>query len=263
MSHPVESVYSALTSILIPYMGEPVPVQRNCSCCGRPPSAFDGVGFEMVNAYRERVVHCRPCQTFFISAPQLMGVENPKKPTTGQKFGMWSGVGTVINVADNTSVLLAPQGVVNKLPGHFFDLVEVVTATSGQHLEYLFNASLQFPLIYIQNFGVKTYELVRSLRVSLSADAIFTCADQLLTRQNEVLYRLDLKKAKALHQAIKNYSRKEIDLFIRTVTQLAYSRITPAAASNEFRKNGFLPLLQLLPTDPHQRLSILHLLKKV
>ncbi len=78
MNHPVESVYSALTSILLPYMGEPVPVQRNCSCCGRAPSEFDGVGFELVNAYRERVVHCRPCQTFFVSAPELMGVENPK-----------------------------------------------------------------------------------------------------------------------------------------------------------------------------------------
>ncbi|MFZ7530185.1 hypothetical protein ACLVX8_24595 [Klebsiella pneumoniae] len=106
MNHPVESVYSALTSILLPYMGEPVPVQRNCSCCGRAPSEFDGVGFELVNAYRERVVHCRPCQTFFVSAPELMGVENPKKPTTGQKFGMWSGVGAVINVEDNSSVLL-------------------------------------------------------------------------------------------------------------------------------------------------------------
>jgi hypothetical protein len=263
LNHPVESVYSALTSILLPYMSEPVPVQRNCSCCGRAPSEFDGVGFELVNAYRERVVHCRPCQTFFVSAPELMGVENPKKPTTGQKFGMWSGVGAVINVEDNSSVLLAPQGVVNKLPEHFFDHVEVITATSGQHLEYLFNTELKFPLIYIQNFGVKTYELVRSLRVSLSADAIYTCADQLLTRQNEVLYMLDLKKAKELHQEIKNYFKKEIDIFIRTVTLLAYSRITPEAASNEFKKNNLIPLLLLLPTEPHQRLSILHLLKKV
>ncbi|MDH8543949.1 hypothetical protein QIH15_27410, partial [Klebsiella pneumoniae] len=64
---------------------------------------------------------------------------------------MWSGVGAVINVEDNSSVLLAPQGVVNKLPEHFFDHVEVITATSGQHLEYLFNTELKFPLIYIQN----------------------------------------------------------------------------------------------------------------
>ena len=74
---------------------------------------------------------------------------------------------------------------------------------------------------------------------------------------------LDLKKAKELHQEIKNYSKKEMDIFIRTVTLLAYSRITPEAASNEFKKNNLIPLLLLLPTDPHQRLSILHLLKKV
>ncbi len=118
MNHPVESVYSALTSILLPYMGEPVPVQRNCSCCGRAPSEFDGVGFELVNAYRERVVHCRPCQTFCFCS-RADGRGEPQKPTTGQKFGMWSGVGAVINVEDNSSVLLAPQGVVNKLPEHF------------------------------------------------------------------------------------------------------------------------------------------------
>ena len=117
MNHPVESVYSALTSILLPYMSEPVPVQRNCSCCGRAPSEFDGVGFELVNAYRERVVHCRPCQTFFVSAPELMGVENPKKPTTGQKFGMWSvkisftrwGIAAGILTHINISALLTRQ----------------------------------------------------------------------------------------------------------------------------------------------------------
>ncbi|MBZ7735736.1 hypothetical protein FML36_28045, partial [Klebsiella pneumoniae] len=94
-------------------------------------------------------------------------------------------------------------------------------------------------------------------------DAIFTCADQLMTTQNEVLFTLDLNKAKELHLEMQNYSKKEIDAFIRTVTQLAFSRITPEAASNQFKKDNLIPLLQLLPTDPHQRLSILRLLKKV
>ncbi|EPJ2944797.1 hypothetical protein L7U79_005380 [Klebsiella pneumoniae] len=78
--------------------------------------------------------------------------------------------------------------------------------------------------------------------------------------RNDLLIRTFPKE---LHQEIKNYSKKEMDIFIRTVTLLAYSRITPEAASNEFKKNNLIPLLLLLPTDPHQRLSILHLLKKV
>ncbi|WP_081331531.1 hypothetical protein [Raoultella ornithinolytica] len=244
-------------------MGDSVHIPQKCSCCQRDPDEFGHAGFLMVNGYGENVAHCRSCQTFFVSAPALMGVENPRKPTTGQKFGMWSGVGAVINLEDNSAVLLAPQGVVNKLPTHFFEAVNVVTATSGQHLEYLFNTNLKFPIIYIQNFGVKTYELIRSLRVSLSGDAIFTCADLLMTTQNEVLFTLDLNKAKELHLAMQHYSKKEIDAFIRTVTQLAFSRITPEAASNQFKKDNLIPLLQLLPTDPHQRLSILRLLKKV
>ncbi|WP_406947042.1 hypothetical protein [Klebsiella variicola] len=152
-------------------MGESVSIPQKCSCCQRDPDEFGHAGFLMVNGYGENVAHCRSCQTFFVSAPELMGVENPKKPTTGQKFGMWSGVGAVINLENNSAVLLAPQGVVNKLPTHFFEAVNVVTATSGQHLEYLFNTNLKFPIIYIQNFGVKTYELIRSLRVSLREGA--------------------------------------------------------------------------------------------
>ncbi|TPV78669.1 hypothetical protein FJ701_10900, partial [Klebsiella pneumoniae] len=119
MTHPVDLVFQSLTHIVEPFMGESVSIPQKCSCCQRDPDEFGHAGFLMVNGYGENVAHCRSCQTFFVSAPELMGVENPKKPTTGQKFGMWSGVGAVINLENNSAVLLAPQGVVNKLPTHF------------------------------------------------------------------------------------------------------------------------------------------------
>ncbi|EIX9725592.1 TPA: hypothetical protein UL576_004046 [Klebsiella pneumoniae] len=261
--HPVELVYKALTSILAPYLTDAKPVTGSCSCCGRPASEFGFKGFEQKNSYGQMVMHCIPCQSFFTSAPDVMGVENPKKPTTGQKFGMWSGVGAIIEINTLRAVLFAPPGVVAKLPPAFFEKVNVVTATTGQHLQYLFNTNIEYPAIYVQDFGRKTYELVRSLRASYSDNAIYACCDQLMTPQNSVSFVIDLNKAKRLHEQMATYGKKEVDIFIRTVSMLAYARITPEKASDEFTKHGLVPLLRALPADPHQRLTLLRLLRKV
>ncbi|EBS7636903.1 hypothetical protein CDR68_24975, partial [Salmonella enterica] len=106
--HPVELLYKSLTSIVMPYMAEPENVQEKCSCCERPAEAFGYSGCRLLNSYKQPVTHCPQCQSFFVSAPDILGIENPKKPATSQKFGMWSGVGAVINVNDLSVVLLAP-----------------------------------------------------------------------------------------------------------------------------------------------------------
>lgn len=175
--HPVELIYKSLTRIITPYMVEPENIQEKCSCCERPAEAFGYSGYRLLNSYKQPVTHCPQCQSFFVSAPDILGIENSRKPTTSQKFGMWSGVGAVINVNDLSVVLLAPPGVVKKLPAAFFDKVNVITATVSQQIDYLFSADLHYPLIYIHDFGRKTYELIRSLRVSNSDDAIYACCD--------------------------------------------------------------------------------------
>ncbi|WP_042857922.1 hypothetical protein [Dickeya sp. NCPPB 3274] len=263
MSHPVDIVYKSLTKILSPYMTPAKTVKGKCSSCGRPARDFSFLGYESKNSYRQDVMHCTACESFFVSAPEIMGVENPKKPNTGQKFGMWSGVGALINVNECSSVLLAPPGVVEKLPSEFFDMIKVVTATSGQHLEYLFKADLEYPIIYIRDFGRKTYELVRSIRISHSENAIYACQDVLMTPQNEVSFVIDLGKAKALHEEMKAFGKKETDAFIRTVSLLASGKITPLEASTEFKKHNVTSLVKLLPADPHQRINLLNLLRKV
>ncbi len=261
--HPVQIVYESLTHILSPYMDETKPVTGKCSCCHRPAEQFGSQGYVFKNSYNMMVTHCTPCQTYFTSAPELMGVENPKRPDTGQKFGMWSGVGAIIDVAKRKAILFAPPGVVVKLPPAFFEQVEVVTATSGQHLQYLFENDIAFPAIYIQNFGRKTSELIRSLRVSHSEDVIYACADDLMTPQNAVSFVIDLKKARDLHEKLQAYDKKKTDIFFRTVTLLAYSSTTPDKAFEEFKKHDLLPLVRALPADPHQRLNLVRLLRKV
>lgn len=262
-SHPVELAYKALTSILTPYMAEPEYVQGKCSCCERPAGEFNYCGYRLLNSYKQHVIHCPPCQSFFISAPDIMGIENLYKPTTGQKFGMWSGVGALISVNNLSSVLLAPQGVINKLPEIFLRQVNVVTATTSQHIDYLLNTDLQYPVIYIQNFGRKTYELVRSLRVSDNCDALYACCDTLMTHMNEVSFRINLSQTKVLLEQMAVSGRSKRSTFIRTVESLAQGYLSPAEASGIFRKNDVTHLVRLLPADPHQRLTLLNLLKKV
>lgn len=244
-------------------MSKPENVQGKCSCCERPAKEFDHRGYRLLNSYKQPVIHCPSCQSFFVSAPDIMGIENPYKPTTSQKFGMWSGVGALISVSDLSSVLLAPPGVVNKLPVIFLSQVNVVTATTNQHIDYLLNTDLQYPVIYIQNFGRKTYELVRSLRVSDTSDALYACCDTLMTRTNEVSFRINLNQAKVLLEQMRISGRNECSTFIRTVGSLAQGRLSPVEASGIFRKNNVTHLVRLLPSDPHQRLTLLRLLKTV
>lgn len=263
LSCPVELVYKSLTSIVTTYMPAPENVQEKCSCCERPAKEFGYQGYRLKNCYQQPVTHCPQCQSFFVSAPEILGIENPARPTTSQKFGMWVGVGALINVHELSAILLAPPGVVNKLPAAFLDKVQVVTATTGQQINYLFEADLQYPLIYIQDFGRKTYELIRSLRVSNSSEALYACCDTLMTRTNEAIFRINLHQAKMLYEQMKNTENSQSNVFIRTTELLAYGRMSPAKASEAFIKNNVTHLVRLLPADPHQRLLLMRLLKKV
>ncbi|UYW73763.1 hypothetical protein OFY05_21165 [Pseudocitrobacter faecalis] len=261
-TYPIEIVYQSLTSLVSPWMAKPEHVQGICSCCQRPAEEFGFQGYKLLNSYRQPVTHCPQCQTFFASVPEIMGLENPRR-TSAQKFGMWPGVGAIIDIQACSAVLLAPPGVVNKLPPAFFDKVNVVTATGSQQPEYLFSADLRYPLIYIRDFGRKTYELVRSLRVSYSGDAVYACEDTLMTRTNEITFVLNMNQAKALFEQMKMLNQSEVRAFFRTVEFLARGRISPAEASREFLKNNTTHLVGMLPPDPHQRINMIRQLQKV
>lgn len=146
---------------------------------------------------------------------------------------------------------------VKKLPAVFFDKVNVITATTAQQTDCLFTADLQYPFIYIRAFGRKTYELIRSLRVSYNGDAVYACCDSLMTRMNEVEFRINLNLLKVLHEKMKDSDEIENRLFTRTTELLAHGCLSPAEASKLFRENNVTHLVRLLPADPHQRLSLM------
>ena len=83
---------------------------------------------------------------------------------------------------------------VRKLPVVFFDKVNAITATMAQQTDYIFTADLQYLFICNRVFGRKTYELIRSLRVSYSGNVVYAWCDTLMTRMNEVDFRINLNQ---------------------------------------------------------------------
>ncbi|ETS32028.1 hypothetical protein [Photorhabdus khanii] len=149
-AHPVEIVYSELTNIMDPALARMdfTFTDKLCSCCGRIPAEFNAMSVSGLNGYKIPFNHCRACQSFFVSDIAITGIENPQKPKTSQKFGMWSGVGAIIEPGIRTR-FLAPPGVVAKLPMYFTDRIHVMTTTMNHHLSLLQTLDLVFPLLYI------------------------------------------------------------------------------------------------------------------
>ncbi len=76
----------------------------------------------------------------------------------------------------------------------FFDKVNAITATTAQQTDYIFTADLQYLFICNRGFGRKTYELIQSLRVSYSGNVVYAWCDTLMTRMNEVYFRINLNQ---------------------------------------------------------------------
>lgn len=104
-THPIALVYKSLSSIVAPYITEPEIVKGKCSCSERPASVFGYQGYRFEKSNSQHVVHCVQYHSFFVSVPDIMDIEALSKP----KFGPWSGVGTLINVATLNAILFAPR----------------------------------------------------------------------------------------------------------------------------------------------------------
>ena len=261
--HPIEIVYQALTHIMAPAMGPPTETDSPCSCCGRPAEAFEHLGFVGVDSYKTPVNHCSACQSFFTSDVELMGVENPKKPTTSQKFGMWKGVGAIIEIDKMQATLLAPPGVTKKIPEAFPKSIKIIECTLGEQFKWLAQQELSYPLIYIRNFGVKTKLLIQGLTVSTSPDALFCCTDDGMDSTTRVQHTVNLNKMFAIRDALAQMEKKAINPFILTINGLAKGKISPKEASQKFKAvPDLVNIVQMLPADPHERVALLSMVKK-
>ncbi len=259
-AHPVALLFERLTHIAATGDEDYQPSNRPCSLCFRTPDEYGSRSIEIINAYKEAQNLCPCCHSFFISNIDALGVENVKRPNTSQKFGMWSGVGCLIQ-ANAPAVLFAPKGVIDKLPLSFS--ANVIETTSTKQILWIVDNidSLTFPLLWINDFGRKTHSLIANLRYS-TPNEMHPCTDDEHNSTTLPLRVIDIERIQKIVTMLTEHAQSKG--FITTITRLAQGSITPVGGAQFFQKFPELkPALELLPVDPHQRLKLLSAVSKL
>ncbi|EKP0310094.1 hypothetical protein ACTG16_22420 [Aeromonas sp. 23P] len=263
--HPVQLVFEHLTKIVEPFMGDAQPSERDCSFCERSASEYGGKAYPIVDAYGMKQNLCPACYSFNVGAIDVLGVERISRGTPiSNKFGMLPGVGWVFCPATKQHHLLAPAGVTKKLPAATIKALNVVEMTEAGHLPFLLSLDWPYPLLYIRSFGIKTRNLIRGLRLSQSSDALVCCSDDGIDSTNRVLHTIDIKLALALSERLASLSKADVTLFGQIISALAHGRISPSEATSSLKGNqAVIDTIKLCPVDPHQRISLLRLVRKI
>lgn len=264
--HPIQIVYDNLTNVVSHAMGVATPTEEPCTYCGRGADEFGNMSYLDTDSYKQTVNLCPACRSFCVTDVDVMGIERyaagNKANPVGNKFGMMPGTGWVYEFKTKRSIFLAPPGLYKKLPTAFLSKVETMEMTLGGHLKLL--SSLSFPLLYIENFGRKTADLIRGLSVSVSPHNLICCSDGGISSTNRVDYQLDLIAAKAVIELIEMWDTKTKNTFMTMVTKMAYGKMSPMEATEVAQKTpALMPAIRLLPVDPHMRLNILRVIRKL
>ncbi len=259
----IDLLHRRLTHIAQDDLSEYVKIEANCSICSRAPEDY-GLAINVKNSYKEELTLCCACHSFFCSNVKMMGVEKQKAPGTSQKFGMWSGVGALIEVNTNKTILFTPEGVVKKLPSAFPESIEVLTIVSTKQITWLIEnkESLSFPLLWINDFGRKTEHLIANLAYSQSISSVIVCTDEILNSTTISKRQIDLDGLKVIADLLSGHKKKSV--FVSTVRGLAGGSISPSDAGTFFKDYPELKLaLSKMPIDPHARLQMLSTITKI
>lgn len=256
--HPVQIVYETMTNILSSALPEPVDVDTPCSYCGRSPDEFNHLGYVGKDSYKQTFSCCTACHSFSIGDVDIMGVESirGKGNKVPNKFGMWPGVSAAIETSGNRAVLLAPQGVFDKLPERFLKQIETHSMPKSNRIPWVIN-NMTFPLIYIADFGKTTSGLIANLRISETPTEMLCATDKSVERINA-------RASVDVYQLLETVDKKTAELFFSTVRGLALGTISPRQANVVWSENpNLIPAARALPIDPHQRLSLLSLVRNI
>jgi hypothetical protein len=255
--HPVQLVYDRLTSVVASAMPDPAETDSPCSYCNRPSSEFGGKGYVGKDGYKQAFICCPACHSFSIGDIAIMGIESirGKGSPVSQKFGMWPGVSAAIELDSGRAVLLPPKGVYDKFPERFLVAVEtVVLPSKGRRIPWVIQ-NMRFPLLYIADFGKTTPSLIANLRISETPKELLAISDKQIERINA-------RAAMDIHACLEGVAKKEVDLFETTVRALAIGTLTPREANKVWAEYPSLTqAARMLPTDPHQRLSLITFLR--
>lgn len=259
---PIDAVYKHLTSILSHRLCESTFTDLPCDCCKRPASEFNHACYRGIDCYGKTYQFCAGCESFNLTDISIMGIErNEKTLPSGEKtgvshrFGMMAGSGAIIT-ATGRVLFFSPPGTYKKLPKSFLERFDVIETTENKQLSAFNDPTLDYPLIYIQNFGKKTPALISGLRWSYSRSAVVICTDNgnPSTEIAKNTINIDLISA-ALAMAKK---LKNSNAFKMNVRALCSGAKSPLEFTDYLNKNPeCIAIFRLLPLDPHLRLSIL------
>lgn len=138
-----------------------------CSICRRnltmQPKQFERLALVGKNSYKQSVTYCVCCAAFFQNNPDVMGIEKPKAPNTGQKFGMMAGSGALIELNTNRTIFFVPEKSAAKFPKSSLEEmerhdIELVRLTQFEQLSHLADLKLNYPVLWINSFGKKDYK---------------------------------------------------------------------------------------------------------
>lgn len=267
LQHPVQVIFDNLTHILEHALPASKESNAPCDCCGRNSAVFGNKIHAVKDSYKTDCMHCSACESFNVSDIDIMGVESVRRGgnKVGHKFGMMSGSGCVVTASGHV-VLFTPPGTYIKLPPALLSQFNVVECTIGGQLEYLNKTSLDYPLVYIQNFGRKTYSLIQGLRWSLSRKALVVCTDDGNDSTQEAVNTIDLDKLIEINEIRQVLPKKIWTDFKTAMQRLSRGDDTPEVFTEKFKKlnsDELLKIYRLLPLDPHQRLAIISQLDKI
>lgn len=265
--HPVQLMYQHLTNILSHALGDVVESDKPCTCCGRPAADFNRQAYQGNDSYGSPFNQCAACRAFFVTDVPLMGVERMAGRSTnpvGIKFGTSKGTGYILELATGRSILLVPPKTLAKIPEAFTSKVECVEITTANHIAFIVREGLTFPLLYVENFGVKTAELVNGLSISYSPAALVCCDDSGINSTNRATKTLDLQRVIKIRDLFNSWEPRVVTAVIAAVSSLTSGRLSPAQITEKAKEIPEIrQLIACLPTDPHQRRFFMSVAKKL
>lgn len=240
-----------------------VDPDTQCQYCERPigaqPAEFGSYSYPYTS-YGSTKDLCICCGSYFFNNPTVMGIENPKRPTTGHKFGMMAGCAAFIDIEGGRTYVFMPKKTMDKFPKETLQLgkekygITFIESTRLiDQLSIIAELSLNTPSVWISNFGRITNQLIANLAISPSFKNMYEANSNDLNSGNFInqVYDVDalLKIAKILSET------SGVTNFVKLMYDSWNGRISPAKLVEELKKEklkNFIPVVKLLPADPHQ-----------
>lgn len=264
--HPVQHLFDHLTHIVEHVIPKATYTNLNCNFCGRPAHEFDYKGHFDVDGYIYNYMHCTACESYNFGDSEILGVEkfNKGHPVPHQ-FGMMAGTGCVVTSSGRT-ILFVPPATYAKLPPFLLQHkhIEVIKATQYKSLSLMLSMNLEYPLVYVQNFGKKTKQLIKGLRWSFSPEQLIICSDDGNDSSLEDINTINMNALKQMVDLKPKINSKLWGSFNKILGLYTRGICTPIQFT-EFMSQSNCPELiefyRLLPLDPHKRQSTIKTLQ--